>query len=81
MVMGWVRACLFFAILWAALLCVRCSQTKWNSLEVVDDASLPINAADQSFCFVSCFILYVFVFVSVLWCDPVFISYNNYITK
>ena len=28
-VMGWVRACLSFAILLATLLCVWCSQTKW----------------------------------------------------
>ena len=26
-------------------------------------------------------ILYVFVFVSVLWCDPVFISYNNNLNR
>ena len=44
--MGWVMARLSFAILWAALLCVRGSQTKWRSLGIVDGASLPINAAD-----------------------------------
>ena len=41
-VMGWVRARLSFAILRAALLCVRGSQTKWRSLGIVDDTSLPI---------------------------------------
>ena len=45
-VMGWVRACLSFAILWAALLCVRGSRTKWRSLGISDDASLPIITAD-----------------------------------
>jgi len=38
-VMGWVRAHLSFAILWAALLCVRGSRTKWRSLGIVDGAS------------------------------------------
>ena len=45
-VKGWVRARLSFAILWAALLCVRGSHTKWRSLRIVDGASLPITAAD-----------------------------------
>ena len=45
-VMGWVRACLSFAILRAALLSVCGSRTKWRSLGIVDGASLPINAAD-----------------------------------
>ena len=45
-VMGWVRARLSFAILRAALLCVRGSRTKWRSLGIVDGASLPITAAD-----------------------------------
>jgi len=31
-VMGWVQACLSFAILQAILLCVRDSRTKWRSL-------------------------------------------------
>ena len=43
---GWVRACLSFAILQAALLCVRGSRTKWRSLGICDGASLPINAVD-----------------------------------
>ena len=46
-VMGWVRARLSFAILRAALLCVRGSHTKWRSLGIVDTASLPIVAADH----------------------------------
>ena len=45
-VMGWVRAHLSFAILQAALLCVRGSQTKSRSLGISDDASLPIIAVD-----------------------------------
>ena len=45
-VMGWVRACLSFAILWAALLCVSSSHTKWRSLGIVYGAFLPITAAD-----------------------------------
>ena len=45
-VMGWIRARLFLAILQAALLCVRGSCTKWRSLGIVDGASLPITAAD-----------------------------------
>ena len=45
-VMGWVRAHVSFAILQAALLCVRGSRTKWRSIGIVDGASLPINAAD-----------------------------------
>jgi len=43
-VMGWVRARLSFAMLWAALLCVRGSHTKWRSLGIVNGASLPIIA-------------------------------------
>ena len=42
----WVRACLSFAILRAALLCVRGSRTKWRSLGTIDGASLPIVTAD-----------------------------------
>ena len=45
-VMGWVRAHLSYAILWAALLCVCGSRTKWRSLGIVDGASLPFIAAD-----------------------------------
>ena len=45
-VMGWVRARLSFAVLRAALLCVRGSRTKWRSLGIVDGASLPITAVD-----------------------------------
>ena len=45
-VMGWMRARLSFAVLWAALLYVRGSRTKWRSLGIVDGASLPINAVD-----------------------------------
>jgi len=41
-VMGWVRASLTFAILWAALLCVHGNRTKWRSLGIVDGTSLPI---------------------------------------
>ena len=41
-IIGWVRARLSFAILRAALLCVRGSRTKWRSLGIVDGASLPI---------------------------------------
>ena len=41
-VIGWVRARLSFAILRAALLCVRGSRTKWRGLGIVDGASLPI---------------------------------------
>jgi len=44
-VTGWVRARLSFAILRAALLCVRGSRTKWRSLGVVDGASLPLATA------------------------------------
>jgi len=43
-VMEWVRACLSFAILQAALLCVCGSHTKWRSLRIVDGPSLPIIA-------------------------------------
>ena len=46
MVMGWAKARLSFAVLWAALLCVHGSRTKWRSLGIVDGASLPINAVD-----------------------------------
>jgi len=42
-VSGWVRARLSFAILSAALLCVRGSHTKWRSLGIVDGASLPMK--------------------------------------
>ena len=35
-----------FAILRAALLCVRGSRTKWRSLGIIDGASLPIVTAD-----------------------------------
>ena len=45
-VMGWVRAHLPFAILRAALFCVRAKRTKWRSLGIVDGASLPITTAD-----------------------------------
>ena len=45
-VMGWVRARLSFAVLWAVVLCVRGSRTKWRSLGIVDGASLPINPVD-----------------------------------
>ena len=45
-VMGWVRARLSFVILWAALLCVSGSSTKWRSLGLVDGVCLPITAAD-----------------------------------
>ena len=45
-VIGWVRARLSFAILRAALLCVRGSRTKWRSLGIVDGASLPLVALD-----------------------------------
>ena len=45
-VMGWVRACLSFVILWAALLCVCGSQTKWRSLGISDGASLPLITVD-----------------------------------
>jgi len=41
-VMGWVQARLSFAILRATLLCVCGSRTKWRSLGIVDDASLPL---------------------------------------
>ena len=45
-VTGWVRARLSFAILRAALLCVRGSRTKWRSLGIIDGASLPIVTVD-----------------------------------
>jgi len=45
-VTGWVRARLSFAILRAALLCVRGSRTKWRSLGIVDGASLPVVIDD-----------------------------------
>ena len=45
-VMGWVRARLSFAILQAALLCVRGSRTKWRSLGISDGASLPLILVD-----------------------------------
>ena len=35
-----------FAILRAALLCVRGSRTKWRSLGIIDGASLPIITAN-----------------------------------
>ena len=57
-VMGWVRACLYFAILLATLLCVHGSRTKWRSLGISDSASLPAIAVDYSFC--------VFVLVCIL---------------
>jgi len=38
-VMGWVRACLSFAILRGMLLCVRSSRTKWRSMDIVDGVS------------------------------------------
>ena len=43
---NWVRARLSFAILRAALLCVRGSRTKWRSLGIVDGASLPMLTAN-----------------------------------
>ena len=43
---SWVRAHLSFAILRAALLCVRGSHTKWRSLGIVDVASLPMLTAN-----------------------------------
>ena len=45
-VSSWVRARLSFAILRAALLCVRGSRTKWRSLGIVDGASLPMLTAN-----------------------------------
>jgi len=45
-VMGWVQAHLSFAILQATLLCVHGSHTKWRSLGIVDDASLPLLIYD-----------------------------------
>jgi len=45
-VMGWVQARLSFAILWATLLCVCGSCTKWRSLGIVDGASLPFLSLD-----------------------------------
>ena len=42
-VMGWVRARLSSSILWAALLCVCGSRTKWRSLGISDGASLPLT--------------------------------------
>ena len=45
-VSSWVRACLSFAILRAALLCVRGSRTKWRSLGIVNGASLPMLTAN-----------------------------------
>ena len=45
-VSSWVRARLSFAILCAALLCVRGSRTKWRSLGIVDGASLPMLTAN-----------------------------------
>ena len=42
-VSGWVRACLSFAILRAALLCVRGSRTKWRSLGIINGACLLAN--------------------------------------
>ena len=74
-VMGWVRARLSFAVLRAALLCVRGSRTKWRSLGIVDGASLPLI---NPFVFV-CYILCVFCFVCALWCDPVFLFSNGII--
>jgi len=45
-VMGWVQACLSFAILWTTLLCVHGSYTKWRSSGIVDGASLPLLTFD-----------------------------------
>ena len=39
-VMGWVRACLSYAILRATMICVRGSRVKWKSLGIVDGASV-----------------------------------------
>ena len=39
-VMGYVRARLSFAIIRAALLCVRGSRTKWRSLSLADGAAI-----------------------------------------
>ena len=45
-VSSWIRAHLLFAILRAALLCVRGSRTKWRSLGIVDGTSLPLLTAN-----------------------------------
>jgi len=45
-VMGWVRDRLPFTILWAMLLCVHRSHTKWRSLGIVNGASLPLLTFD-----------------------------------
>ena len=50
MVMEWVRVCLSFVILRAALLCVHGSCAKWRSLGIVDGTSLPIMTVDQPLC-------------------------------
>ena len=75
-VMGWVRACLSFAILRAALLCVWGNQTKWRSLGVVDGASFQLMLLINPFvCLLCSLFCMCLLFVSVLWCDHVFISY------
>ena len=70
-VMGWVRPHLSFAILWAALLCVRGSSTNWRSLGIVDGASFPITVTDWSLCFVLLCCYWVCFVCFVVW--PVFI--------
>ena len=38
--MGWVRARLSFAILWATMICVQGSIVKWRSLGITDGAPI-----------------------------------------
>ena len=61
-VMNWIRACLSFAILWATLLCVRESRTKWRCLGITDGASLIYHMTDWFNCIIDCFF---FCFVSM----------------
>ena len=42
LVMGWIRIGLSFAILCAALLCIRGCRTKWCSLGLVDEVSIAL---------------------------------------
>ena len=74
--MGWVRAHLSFAVLWAVLLCVRGSCTKWRSLGIVDGASF-----FQSMLLINPFVLSVIFCVLCVLCGvtlSLFCFDNNY---
>ena len=73
MVMGWIRACLSFVILLAALLCVH---GNWTSGGAWRYRMVPLYL---SLLLINSFVCFVLVFCAfcvlcVLWCSPVFIS-------